>query len=187
MAVPFSVSQLFFVTTSFCLLCRQLQQQQAELEVHQRDGLSSYDLSQVKFLSSFHIWASNLLKCKALAGFSQIKDALWPSLNSFLWNVMEGITFLCASQQVPVPSIPANVHEGGKSVEKPDAIFSQERDPRFAEMFAGITACKWCLIVDPVLSLVTWCGAQPCENETLFIDTKHSEQNFQFPSIYFLS
>ncbi|PKU38996.1 aryl hydrocarbon receptor nuclear translocator 2 isoform x1 [Limosa lapponica baueri] len=66
---------------------RQLQQQQAELEVHQRDGLSSYDLSQV-----------------------------------------------------PVPSIPANVHEGGKSVEKPDAIFSQERDPRFAEMFAGITA-----------------------------------------------
>lgn len=43
---------------------------------------------------------------------------------------------------MPVPSIPANVHEGGKSVEKPDAIFSQERDPRFAEMFAGITACK---------------------------------------------
>uniref|UniRef100_A0A8U7P5A1 Aryl hydrocarbon receptor nuclear translocator 2 n=1 Tax=Corvus moneduloides TaxID=1196302 RepID=A0A8U7P5A1_CORMO len=66
---------------------KQLQQQQAELEVHQRDGLSSYDLSQV-----------------------------------------------------PVPSIPANVHESGKSVEKPDAIFSQERDPRFAEMFAGITA-----------------------------------------------
>lgn len=28
---------------------RQLQQQQAELEVHQRDGLSSYDLSQVTF------------------------------------------------------------------------------------------------------------------------------------------
>lgn len=28
---------------------RQLQQQQAELEVHQRDGLSSYDLSQVSF------------------------------------------------------------------------------------------------------------------------------------------
>ncbi|XP_053128532.1 aryl hydrocarbon receptor nuclear translocator 2 isoform X1 [Hemicordylus capensis] len=65
---------------------KQLQQQQAELEVHQRDGLSSYDLSQV-----------------------------------------------------PVPSIPSNVHEGGKPVEKPDAIFSQERDPRFAEMFAGIT------------------------------------------------
>lgn len=29
------------------LSLRQLQQQQAELEVHQRDGLSSYDLSQV--------------------------------------------------------------------------------------------------------------------------------------------
>uniref|UniRef100_A0A8C8SU63 Aryl hydrocarbon receptor nuclear translocator 2 n=1 Tax=Pelusios castaneus TaxID=367368 RepID=A0A8C8SU63_9SAUR len=66
---------------------KQLQQQQAELEVHQRDGLSSYDLSQV-----------------------------------------------------PVPNIPTNVHESGKPVEKPDTIFSQERDPRFAEMFAGITA-----------------------------------------------
>uniref|UniRef100_A0A8C0G3B5 Aryl hydrocarbon receptor nuclear translocator 2 n=1 Tax=Chelonoidis abingdonii TaxID=106734 RepID=A0A8C0G3B5_CHEAB len=66
---------------------KQLQQQQAELEVHQRDGLSSYDLSQV-----------------------------------------------------PVPNIPTNVHEGGKSVEKPDTIFSQEQNPRFAEMFAGITA-----------------------------------------------
>lgn len=93
-----------------------------------------------------------------------MKDAVWPSLNSFLWDVLEGITFLCASVQVPVPSIPANVHESGKSVEKPDAIFSQERDPRFAEMFAGITACKWCLIFHPVLSLVTWCGAQPREN-----------------------
>uniref|UniRef100_G3WIA9 Aryl hydrocarbon receptor nuclear translocator 2 n=1 Tax=Sarcophilus harrisii TaxID=9305 RepID=G3WIA9_SARHA len=68
---------------------KQLQQQQAELEVHQRDGLSSYDLSQV-----------------------------------------------------PVPNIPANVHETGKPVEKADTIFSQERDPRFAEMFAGITASE---------------------------------------------
>ncbi|XP_038169524.1 aryl hydrocarbon receptor nuclear translocator 2 isoform X1 [Arvicola amphibius] len=68
---------------------KQLQQQQAELEVHQRDGLSSYDLSQV-----------------------------------------------------PVPNLPASVHEAGKSVEKADAIFSQERDPRFAEMFAGISASE---------------------------------------------
>lgn len=57
-------------------------------------------------------------------------------------NTVEGFIFFFVSPQVPVPSIPANVHEGGKSVEKPDAIFSQERDPRFAEMFAGITACK---------------------------------------------
>lgn len=45
-------------------------------------------------------------------------------------------------KQVPVPSLPAGVHESGKSVEKADAIFSQERDPRFAEMFAGISACE---------------------------------------------
>ncbi|GAB1292299.1 Aryl hydrocarbon receptor nuclear translocator 2 [Apodemus speciosus] len=70
-------------------MSRQLQQQQAELEVHQRDGLSSYDLSQV-----------------------------------------------------PVPNLPAGVHEAGKSVEKADAMFSQERDPRFAEMFAGISASE---------------------------------------------
>lgn len=40
--------QLTFLTVHFVFL-RQLQQQQAELEVHQRDGLSSYDLSQVNF------------------------------------------------------------------------------------------------------------------------------------------
>lgn len=45
-------------------------------------------------------------------------------------------------KQVPVPNLPAGVHEAGKSVEKADTIFPQERDPRFAEMFAGIGACK---------------------------------------------
>lgn len=48
--------------------------------------------------------------------------------------------FLC--QQVPVPSLPSGVHETGKAVEKADAMFPQERDPRFAEMFAGIGACE---------------------------------------------
>ncbi|XP_060035562.1 aryl hydrocarbon receptor nuclear translocator 2 isoform X2 [Erinaceus europaeus] len=66
---------------------KQLQQQQAELEVHQRDGLS-YDLSQV-----------------------------------------------------PVPTLAA-VHEAGKAVDKADGLFSQERDPRFTEMFAGISASE---------------------------------------------
>ncbi|KAG7468117.1 hypothetical protein MATL_G00139360 [Megalops atlanticus] len=62
------------------------QQQQAELEVHQRDTLSAYDLSQV-----------------------------------------------------PVPSVAGTVHEAGKSIDKPEAMFSQERDPRFADMYAGIS------------------------------------------------
>lgn len=45
------LSPLLFFMTLFVvfLFHRQLQQQQAELEVHQRDGLSSYDLSQVSF------------------------------------------------------------------------------------------------------------------------------------------
>ncbi|XP_040270080.1 aryl hydrocarbon receptor nuclear translocator 2 isoform X1 [Bufo bufo] len=69
---------------------KQVQQQQAELEVHPRDSLSSYDLSQV-----------------------------------------------------PVPNLAGNVHEGGKSVvDKTESLFSQDRDPRFAEMFAGITASE---------------------------------------------
>uniref|UniRef100_A0A8C5GI17 Aryl hydrocarbon receptor nuclear translocator 2 n=1 Tax=Gouania willdenowi TaxID=441366 RepID=A0A8C5GI17_GOUWI len=71
---------------------KQLQQQQAELEVHQRDGLTAYDLSQV-----------------------------------------------------PVASVSSGVHEAGKSIDKTEALFSQERDPRFAEMYSGISACK-CLI-----------------------------------------
>ncbi|KAI1889717.1 hypothetical protein AGOR_G00165820 [Albula goreensis] len=62
------------------------QQQQAELEVHQRDGLSAYDLSQV-----------------------------------------------------PVPSVAGAIHESGKPIDKSDAMFSQERDPRFADMYSGIS------------------------------------------------
>lgn len=53
------------------------------------------------------------------------------------------LVFYLMCKQVPVPNLPAGVHEAGKSVEKADAIFSQERDPRFAEMFAGISACKF--------------------------------------------
>ncbi|XP_015198430.1 aryl hydrocarbon receptor nuclear translocator 2 isoform X4 [Lepisosteus oculatus] len=68
---------------------KQLQQQQAELEVHQRDGLPSYDLSQV-----------------------------------------------------PVPNVSSGVHETGKAIDKTDTMFSQDRDPRFADMYAGISADK---------------------------------------------
>ncbi|XP_030269864.1 aryl hydrocarbon receptor nuclear translocator 2 isoform X3 [Sparus aurata] len=62
------------------------QQQQAELEVHQRDGLTAYDLSQV-----------------------------------------------------PVASVSSGVHETGKTIDKTEALFSQERDPRFAEMYTSIS------------------------------------------------
>ncbi|KAA8585659.1 hypothetical protein FQN60_004353, partial [Etheostoma spectabile] len=61
------------------------QQQQAELEVHQRDGLTAYDLSQV-----------------------------------------------------PVASVSSGVHEAGKNIDKTEILFSQERDPRFAEISSVI-------------------------------------------------
>ncbi|XP_061671589.1 aryl hydrocarbon receptor nuclear translocator 2 isoform X2 [Syngnathoides biaculeatus] len=66
---------------------KQLQQQQAELEVHQRDGLTAYDLSQV-----------------------------------------------------PVASVSSGVHEAGKTIDKSETLFSQERDPRFAEMYTNISS-----------------------------------------------
>ncbi|XP_037835842.1 aryl hydrocarbon receptor nuclear translocator 2 [Kryptolebias marmoratus] len=65
---------------------KQLQQQQAELEVHQRDGLTAYDLSQV-----------------------------------------------------PVAGVSTGVHEAGKTIDKTEALFSQERDQRFTEMYTSIS------------------------------------------------
>lgn len=43
--------------------------------------------------------------------------------------------------QVPVPSVPTGVHETGKAIDKTEAMFSQERDPRFADMYSGISGC----------------------------------------------
>ncbi|XP_042199985.1 aryl hydrocarbon receptor nuclear translocator 2 isoform X3 [Callorhinchus milii] len=62
------------------------QQQQAELEVVPREGLTSYDPSQV-----------------------------------------------------PVPTVSANVQEHGKSIDKSDPLFAQDRDPRFTEIYTGIS------------------------------------------------
>uniref|UniRef100_A0A8C5C980 Aryl-hydrocarbon receptor nuclear translocator 2 n=1 Tax=Gadus morhua TaxID=8049 RepID=A0A8C5C980_GADMO len=46
---------------------------------------------------------------------------------------------LSLSPQVPVTSVGGGVHEAGKSIEKTEALFSQERDPRFSEMYTGIS------------------------------------------------
>uniref|UniRef100_A0A8K9UEA5 Aryl hydrocarbon receptor nuclear translocator 2 n=1 Tax=Oncorhynchus mykiss TaxID=8022 RepID=A0A8K9UEA5_ONCMY len=40
---------------------------------------------------------------------------------------------------VPVPSVGGGVHEAGKNTDKTDTMFSQERDPRFADMYSGIS------------------------------------------------
>lgn len=67
----------------------------------------------------------------------------WCPLATCILCLTRGCRCVLMCKQVPVPNLPAGVHEAGKSVEKADAIFSQERDPRFAEMFAGISACKF--------------------------------------------
>uniref|UniRef100_A0A7N9APL3 Aryl hydrocarbon receptor nuclear translocator 2 n=1 Tax=Mastacembelus armatus TaxID=205130 RepID=A0A7N9APL3_9TELE len=42
--------------------------------------------------------------------------------------------------QVPVASVSSGVHEAGKNIDKTEGLFSQERDPRFAEMYTSISA-----------------------------------------------
>uniref|UniRef100_A0A7N9AVH5 Aryl hydrocarbon receptor nuclear translocator 2 n=1 Tax=Mastacembelus armatus TaxID=205130 RepID=A0A7N9AVH5_9TELE len=40
--------------------------------------------------------------------------------------------------QVPVASVSSGVHEAGKNIDKTEGLFSQERDPRFAEIFTFV-------------------------------------------------
>ncbi|KAI4831011.1 hypothetical protein KUCAC02_002612, partial [Chaenocephalus aceratus] len=40
---------------------------------------------------------------------------------------------------VPVAGVSSGVHEAGKNIDKTEVLFSQERDPRFAEMYSGIS------------------------------------------------
>ncbi|MBN3270365.1 ARNT2 protein, partial [Polyodon spathula] len=97
---------------------KQLQQQQAELEVHQRDGLPSYDLSQV-----------------------------------------------------PVPNVTAGVHEAGKPIDKAESMFSQERDPRFADMYTGIAAISGVTLISCTLSDCVWLCLDWYHPGVLLIDT----------------
>ncbi|XP_028329465.1 aryl hydrocarbon receptor nuclear translocator 2 isoform X2 [Gouania willdenowi] len=105
---------------------KQLQQQQAELEVHQRDGLTAYDLSQV-----------------------------------------------------PVASVSSGVHEAGKSIDKTEALFSQERDPRFAEMYSGISACDKKMMVPSSTA-----GGQQLYSESSPFQQGHSGKSFSSSVIH---
>ncbi|KAG5849045.1 hypothetical protein ANANG_G00105890 [Anguilla anguilla] len=100
------------------------QQQQAELEVHQRDGLSAYDLSQV-----------------------------------------------------PVPSVGGAVHEAGKPIDKSEAMFSQERDPRFADMYAGISGPDKKMMVPSSTA-----GGQQLYSQGSPFQPGHSGKSFSFSS-----
>ncbi|XP_066504055.1 aryl hydrocarbon receptor nuclear translocator 2 [Hoplias malabaricus] len=83
---PLSQLELVGNTGENAMSVQLQQQQQAELEVHQRDGLTAYDLSQV-----------------------------------------------------PVGGVSTGVHEASKSIDKTETLFSQERDPRFSDMYTGIS------------------------------------------------
>lgn len=52
---------------------------------------------------------------------------------------------------MPVASVPAGVHETGKAIDKTEAMFSQERDPRFTDMYSGISGCKFSALSPSVI------------------------------------
>uniref|UniRef100_A0A8B9KH77 Aryl-hydrocarbon receptor nuclear translocator 2 n=1 Tax=Astyanax mexicanus TaxID=7994 RepID=A0A8B9KH77_ASTMX len=45
--------------------------------------------------------------------------------------------------QVPVGGVPGGVHEASKTIDKTETLFSQERDPRFSDMYTGISGCTY--------------------------------------------
>lgn len=45
--------------------------------------------------------------------------------------------------QVPVAGVSSGVHDTGKTIDKTETLFSQERDPRFAEMYTSISGCMY--------------------------------------------
>ncbi|GAA6104419.1 aryl hydrocarbon receptor nuclear translocator 2 isoform X1 [Tachysurus ichikawai] len=102
------------------------QQQQAELEVHQRDGLTAYDLSQV-----------------------------------------------------PVGNVAGSVHETGKSIDKTETLFSQERDPRFSDMYTGISGSDKKMMVPSSTA-----GGQQLYSQGSPFQPGHSAKNFSSSVIH---
>lgn len=51
--------------------------------------------------------------------------------------------------------VSGGVHEAGKTIDKTESLFSQERDPRFAEMYSAISGCKLHLTPRRALVLVS--------------------------------
>uniref|UniRef100_A0A8B9KHG5 Aryl hydrocarbon receptor nuclear translocator 2 n=1 Tax=Astyanax mexicanus TaxID=7994 RepID=A0A8B9KHG5_ASTMX len=50
---------------------------------------------------------------------------------------------LSVLSQVPVGGVPGGVHEASKTIDKTETLFSQERDPRFSDMYTGISGCTY--------------------------------------------
>ncbi|TSK53829.1 Aryl hydrocarbon receptor nuclear translocator 2 [Bagarius yarrelli] len=50
---------------------------------------------------------------------------------------------------VPVGNVAGSVHEAGKNIDKTETLFSQERDPRFSDMYTGISGCTSSVIHVP--------------------------------------
>ncbi|XP_054878384.1 aryl hydrocarbon receptor nuclear translocator 2 isoform X2 [Poeciliopsis prolifica] len=106
---------------------KQLQQQQAELEVHQRDGITAYDLSQV-----------------------------------------------------PVAGVSSGVHDTGKTIDKTESLFSQERDPRFAEMYTSISGSGDKKMMVPSSTA----GGQPLYTQSSPFQQGHSAKSFSSSVIH---
>lgn len=55
-------------------------------------------------------------------------------------------------------SVTGGVHEAGKSIDKTETLFCQERDPRFSDMYTGISGSTYQKI-HPLFSTHTVCNS----------------------------
>uniref|UniRef100_A0AAX7SUW2 Aryl hydrocarbon receptor nuclear translocator 2 n=1 Tax=Astatotilapia calliptera TaxID=8154 RepID=A0AAX7SUW2_ASTCA len=62
--------------------------------------------------------------------------------NTNVKYVLSVFHYLSNNSNVPVASVGSGVHEAGKNIDKTEALFSQERDPRFADMYTSISGCR---------------------------------------------
>uniref|UniRef100_A0A8C7KQC3 Aryl hydrocarbon receptor nuclear translocator 2 n=1 Tax=Oncorhynchus kisutch TaxID=8019 RepID=A0A8C7KQC3_ONCKI len=89
------------------------------------------------------------------------------------------LSFPPVSLQVPVPSVGGGVHEAGKNTDKTDTMFSQERDPRFADMYSGISAGEKKMMVPSSTA-----GGQQLYSQNSPFQPGHSAKSFSSSVIH---
>ncbi|XP_053369053.1 aryl hydrocarbon receptor nuclear translocator 2 isoform X4 [Clarias gariepinus] len=81
--------------------------------------------------------------------------------------------------QVPVGSVPGSVHEAAKSIDKTETLFSQERDPRFSDMYTGISGSDKKMMVPSSTA-----GGQQLYSQGSPFQPGHSGKNFSSSVIH---
>ncbi|XP_027870668.1 aryl hydrocarbon receptor nuclear translocator 2 isoform X2 [Xiphophorus couchianus] len=83
-------------------------------------------------------------------------------------------------QQVPVAGVSSGVHDTGKTIDKTETLFSQERDPRFAEMYTSISGSGDKKMMVPSSTA----GGQPLYTQSSPFQQGHSAKSFSSSVIH---